>query len=286
MKESTAVATVDHATQEIARHGHTPTGIEVFLDKIDSVSRAARALAEGGFYGIRDANVMGTIILQAMELRVPVGVAAKNIYTFRGNVGMMGALMLGLAIERCGISVEQIERTPKVYRGIMRRRGWADMPLFFDEEMALAAKLLRKKDDGTLVAWSGKGGDSWDDWRQDMLQWKAINAGLRVMGADYFAMHQIHDYETVQMMAHEDLDAHRLDASEELRKGVEPHPDTMTEDEINQLATELFDAERAGVITNERRNEIADLGVKGQWTECRAAWEEVRGLMLRAEAEA
>ena len=286
MKEATAVATVDQATQEVARYGHGPTGIEVFLDKIDAVSRAADALARGGFYGIRDANVMGTIILTAMELRVPVGVAAKNIYKHGNSVGMMGALMLGLAVERCGITVEQIEKTTTAYRGVMRRRGWADMPLYFDEEMALASKLLRRKEDGTVVAWSGKQGDSWDEWRQNMLMWKAINDGLRVMGADYFAAHQVYDMETVQAMAAGDAFEHRHDASDELRHGVAPDPAEISEDEIDRCAKELFDAVKAGVITAERRSEIEALVVAARWTEAREAWDGVRAEVARREAGA
>ena len=286
MKESTAVATVDAATVEVSKAGHGPSGIELFLDKLDAVSRAADALAKGGFYGIRDPNVMGTIILQAMELGVPVGVAAKNIYTFKGNVGMMGALMLGLAVSRCGITVEEVEKTTTAYRGIMRRMGWADMHLHFDEEMAVRSKLLRRKGE-ELVAYSGKQGDVWDDWRQNMLMWKAINDGLRIMGADYFAMHQVYDYETVQQMAHEDAEEHRLDTSEELRAAgtdpVEPDPDILTDDEIDQLRKEVRAAVGAGVIERSEEDEILKGVEHGLWKSVREAWEEVRLKMLDVE---
>lgn len=268
--EGKANALVKHVGAALQQPG--PTGMEIFLNNVDNVSRVSGALAKGGHLGITDPNVIAGHILTAMELGVPLSVVAKNCYQARrgGPLGMMGALMLGLAIDRCGITVEHVTNTSDEYEGIMRRQGWPDMKLYFDTEMALECRLLVRKPstdefpDGEIIAKSRKDGDVWDTWRRNMVMWKAINEGLRIMGADYFAVHGVYDMATVEALEADYVEEHQHDASAELRGTIvadeEPEDILPLIDELREL---LATGQKAGVVDDEYKFEImakAELG--------------------------
>lgn len=266
--ESKAVALVDHVGSALQQRG--PTGMEIFLNNVDNVSRVSKALAAGGYLGERDPNVIGTHILTAMELGVPLSVVSKNVYKFGRTVGMMGALQLGLAVDRCGITVEHVTQSEDKYEGIMRRAGWVDMKLYFDTDMALKSRLLIRKPatdefpEGELIGKSNKDGDVWDTWRRNMIMWKAINDGLRIMGADYFAVHQIYDMATAEAMEADYTEEHQHDASAELRGTLvaEEEPEDILP-LIGELRELLATGKKAGVVDDDYKAEIlkqAELG--------------------------
>lgn len=225
--------------------------LEFFMNRFDDFSRMSGMLAKSGMYKHKTAQAVGAILLYALEMGIPITHALRGMYHIPGgSLGMEGQLMLGLARSRCGVTLSDIKRSREEYSAVLHR-GDESHPISFTTEQAATAGLLREKPDGTLQGSK----DVWDKWREDMLQWRAISQGLRVIAPDFFL--NIYSSEEALALQAAHLDEHKFDASAELHGGEDILP------LIEELQELLVAGKKAGVVENGYREEIlkkAELG--------------------------
>ena len=130
----------------------------------------------------------------------------------------------------------------------------------------------------------GKPNLTWTKHTEEMLYWRALSKALKRIAPDFFSgvytLDELGEQAEVAEASAESQANRELDA---LEKGVEPDPQVMEQEEVDQLRTELLQALEAGVIEAHRKDEILAMAIDGQWAECREAWEEVRRAMLERE---
>ena len=222
-----------------------------FMNRFDDFSRMSAMLAKSGMYKHKTAQAVGAILLYALEMGIPITHALRGMYHIPGgSLGMEGQLMLGLARSRCGVTLSDIKRTRDEYSAVLHR-GEESHPISFTTAQAATAGLLREKPDGTYQGSK----DVWDKWREDMLQWRAISQGLRVIAPDFFL--NIYSSEEALSLQAAHIDEHKHDASHELHGTEDIIP------LIEELRELIATGEKAGVVENGFREEImakAELG--------------------------
>ena len=158
--------------------------LEFFISRYDDFSRMSKQLADSGMFRHKTGQAVGAILLYALEMGIPVTHALRGMYHTGKALGMEGQLMLGLARNRCGVTIKKdsIVRTELKYECVLCR-GEEEVPCSFTIQEAAKAGLVREKPDGTFTG--GEKKEPWDKWRKDMLQWRAISQGLRVIAPDF-----------------------------------------------------------------------------------------------------
>ncbi len=184
--------------------------LSFFMTHYDDFARMAKQLATSGMFRHKSGQAVGAILLYALEMKIPVTHALRGMYHIPGgSLGMEGQLMLGLARSRCGVTVHDIKRSRESYSATLHR-GDEKHPISFTIQQAAAAGLVREKPDGSF-----EGKDVWHKWREDMLQWRAISQGLRVIAPDFFM--NVYSAEEAMSLQAANVAEHAHDASDELR---------------------------------------------------------------------
>lgn len=281
--ESTAVAIrADSAPEVWDRQGDS---VVAFGQHMDLRWKIAEGIAKSGMTHHTKPEAVMTIALTAFEMGLPLMQALRGMYVVQGKIAIEGHLMDALAIQRCGVSKTKVRSDNEACELILHRAGWADLAVSYTLEDAIRAGCISGVKDGRVVPYPKR--ETWAKHTRNMLYWRALSEGLRQIAPDYFGgvYHPDELQEAVaigQSTARVSTNA-ELDA---LKNGVEPDPDVLSDDEQEQLGRELDAAEKSGAIDNVRRVQVARLVIDGRWKEAREAWEEVRALVLEAEAEA
>jgi hypothetical protein len=117
------------------------------------------------------------MLIKADSLGISINDALEHVYVIDGKTGLSGQMMLRLINERCpGRTFAIEESTDKICRVLMGRPGEPPKHFEFSIERATKAGLLERKKDGEV-----KPNFAWHAYAQEMLQWRAIAKGARVM---------------------------------------------------------------------------------------------------------
>ena len=253
--------------------------ISTFVSEGKEMRAMAEHIASSGAYRHKSATTVLTIMLAAYEMNIPITTALASMYPVKGKLAMEGALMSGLAVSRCGVRWDVVESSEDRCALRFRRAGWDDMDVEYTVEHAAKAGLLRKNSDGSFTSTK----DNWTKHREEMLWWRCISRGLKRIAPDFFsgiyAVGELHSFmeEQATSEAARDLDA--------LKRGIDPHPDLMTLDEIDQYTAEIERAVKEGHFTKAEAKALKALMVAGEWTEAREALESLRMKILGASEQ-
>lgn len=247
-----------------------------FAEHLEARWRIATMLVKSGMIREKKPEAVMAIMLKAYEMGVPLMQAIGGMYFVDGKVALEGHLMDALAIRRCGVTKTVVERTDEVCKLVLHREGWDDLPVEYTLEDAKRVGLVGKS--------------NWKKHPKQMLYWRALSDGLRQIAPDYFTgVYGPDELEMAEMAggagtvsANAELDALASKGTDP----VEPDPDELTLDEIDQMRQEFASARKMGLIDGDREDAALALAVRGLWTEARDEWEAVRIEMARAEAGA
>lgn len=128
-------------------------------------------------------NDVGTIFLMSYDLGITFSMGLQSLYVIDGKVGMEGELMLALT-RRDGhsVSIERSDREAAIVRGVRADNGDVGVVEFSIEDAADAGLVEWKEQSKKYVAASGK--RPWDQYRSDMLLWRAVSRLCRRMFPD------------------------------------------------------------------------------------------------------
>jgi len=241
----------------------------------------ATHIAKGGLTHHKTPEAVLTIMLAAYEMGVPVMQALRGMYVVKGKLALEGHLMDGLAISRCGVSKKVEEKSATRCRIRFSRPGWEDHTEEYDLHDAARAGLVRDvKPDGSFT--TGKG--PWREHPKQMLYWRCLGHGLRIVAPDFFGG-MYHEDELAHVVSRDSGTSEAARDLDALKRGVEPHPDLMTLDEIDQYTTEIERAVKEGHFTKAEAKALKALMVAGEWTEAREALESLRMKILGASEQ-
>lgn len=249
----------------------------------------AKMIAEGGLTAHKSPAQVMTIMLAAMEMGVPLMQALRGMYVVKGKLALEGHLMDGLAIGRCGVSKTIVERSERRCEIVLHRPRWDSYPSVYTLDDAARAgiilKLNKDVDPWTYESPKGEGGkllkETWLKHPKQMLYWRALSDGLKVIAPDFFGgMYHVDELSSVA----EEIQTTRSEGARRdlkaLMTGVEPDQDLFTDDEMTKFSDEIGEAERSGVLKKERAEEMRKDIINGDWREMRDGWAEVRSLLL------
>lgn len=287
MSESQAVAPVNAASLDVPEHWNRQGDVVMaFAEHLDTRWRIAQMLVKSGMVRQKRPEAIMAIQLKAFEMGVPLMQALGGMYFVDGKVSLEGHLMDALAIQRCGVTKTIEESTDERCRIVLHREGWDDLPSEYTVEDAASAGLVTIKD-GKVTARK----PNWTKYRKRMLYWRALSNGLSQIAPDYFGGVYLYDELEESAAIRSAIDDNRS-TNEELdrliAKGtgeVEPDDDEMSEDEMDAYASEVRAAHKAELIDSSRADELYALAIDGKWSEARGAWDEIRSLIARAEAD-
>lgn len=166
---------------EVAHTRPTPGSLLPDPDTLATVERLSEYVMESGEYAKRFRNKAQAIMvmLRGNNLGITFDAALDHVYVVHGKTGISGQLMLRLIYERVqGATVEfdTAVDVSKVCVVTMARPGHSPQKFSFSIEEADAAGITRNRDGSPNTVWKA--------YRQDMLRWRAVARGARVVFPD------------------------------------------------------------------------------------------------------
>lgn len=262
-----------------------PARLKEFVHDGKSMRAMAKAIAASGAYRHRNENTVLTIMLAAYELDIGVATALKGMYPVSGKLELETWLLAGLAVMRTGVTWDDIEVNGHTVKLRLHREGWEPKEVTYNLGHAEKMGLVRDYDPETHDFKTAKATDPWKRSTEEMLYWRCLSKGLKRIAPDYFGGMYVRGElsEAILDEVGTPAGAHDLD---ELMHGVDEDPDEMNEDMIGLYSSEVRAARKADLIDADRADALLELVIDGQWTEAREAWDEVRGMLASAEADA
>ena len=144
-----------------------------FIRTLDERWRLAKALASSGMIPQRNPEGALAVMLKAHELGIPAMQGFATIHFFSGKLTLSADLMVALAIQRCGVTMQVVEMTPERCELRFTRKGWEPVPSEYTMEDAKRAGLTGK--------------DNWKGHPKAMLAARAKAQGVRLIAPDAFA---------------------------------------------------------------------------------------------------
>lgn len=258
---------------------------------IEAYQKMAASIARSGVTHHKTEAHVITIAMAAYEMDIGVMEALRGMYIVSGKLAMETWLMDRLAI-RLGVTKTVEAEDGFRCRIVLHRHGWDDMPTEFSLADAKQAEIIADYDQKTNVVKPLPRRDTWKKSTKEMIYWRALAKGLRRIAPDMFGgvytTDEADGFDARRAFAPEPTDTNAaLEAlMEKGTDAVEPDPHEMTEDEIDKLRQELNRAQDLGLIGDDFKADALDAAVNGPWDKARDAWDTVRGLMARAEADA
>lgn len=253
-------------------------------DRLEKWKSMAAALIQASAVPQKNKSEVVTILMMAHDMGLRQMVALRGMYVVNKKVAMETWLM-DLVATRLGVTKEIAEESPTECHIVLRRPGSPEIPSSFSLAEAKAAGLIRGFDDAGNVD-SAPRREVWRAYTRDMLYWRALSRGLRRIAPDMFGGVYLKD-ETQGIERRGDPVGEVTDTNALLgieTEAVEPDPDIMSEDEIDQMARDFSAAVRDGHATPMDEQIANNLTIDGKWTEARAMWDELRSNVLASEA--
>lgn len=294
MSESTEVATVEVGDKELERieigEGWSTTGhsVDSFIEKGNDRYKLAARIAKGGLSHHKTPEAVFTIMLAAHEMGIPVMQAMRGMYVVQGKLALEGHLMDGLAISRCGVTKKVVERSLQRCEIVFSRPGWEDYASEYDLRDAERAGLIKELNWETgefkPAVKNGKPQMTWVKHTREMLYWRALSAGLKVVAPDFFG--GLYHTDELSHLVPEvgDTSGARRDLAA-LVHGVEPDEAEFTEDEIDQFSREVKQAKKRGILSAQKARAMIDAIVAGKWKKCRDDQDAMRRAIAAANAD-
>lgn len=261
-----------------------PARLREFVHDGRSMRAMAKAIAESRAYRHTNENTVLTIMLAAYELDIGVGTALKGMYPVSGKLELETWLLAGLAIMRTGVRWDDIEVSDHRVVLQLHREGWEPKEVEYNLGHAAKMGLIRDYDPETHEFKTAKATDPWRRSTEEMLYWRALSKGLKRIAPDYFGGLYVRGELSAEIIDEMRTPKGRADL-DALMHGVEPDDDEMSEDEMDAYASEVRAAHKAELIDSSRADELYALAIDGKWSEARGAWDEIRSLIARAEAD-
>lgn len=148
---------------------------------LETVERLAEYVIDSGEYAKRFRNKAQAIMvmLRGHNLGITFDSALDHVYVVHGKTGISGQLMLRLIYERvpgATVTFDTTNDLSKVSVVTMCRPGGTPQVFSFSIEEAEAAGVTRNRDGSPNTVWKA--------YRQDMLRWRAVARGARVVFPD------------------------------------------------------------------------------------------------------
>lgn len=166
---------------EVAHTRPTPGNLLPDPDTLATIERLSEYVMESGEYAKRFRNKAQAVMvmLRGNNLGITFDAALDHVYVVHGKTGISGQLMLRLIYERVqGAKVEfdNSVDVSKICVVTMARPGHSPQKFSFSIEEADAAGITRNRDGSPNTVWKA--------YRQDMLRWRAVARGARVVFPD------------------------------------------------------------------------------------------------------
>jgi hypothetical protein len=160
--------------------------VTTFAAELDQRWRIAKMIASSGMVSPsqRKPEAVMAIMLSAYELGIPLMQALRGMYFVSGKIGFEGHLMDALAVSRCGVTKTIIKREWNECSIVLHREKWDDIPVSYTLDDAKRAKLISDYDAKAKTVKSAKQG--WVQNPREMLYWRALSTGLKIIAPDYF----------------------------------------------------------------------------------------------------
>lgn len=158
---------------------NTSKALEIRHDEPPAVQTARLLYESGLFPNARNVGGVFTIVQYGKEVGLSPVVALNSVAIINGKLSMSGASMLALAMKH-GVKATFEEETNQKCSILFERDGYQPYHSSFTIEDAEQAELLRKE--GGRIKHEG-----WRKYPNQMLRWRAISKGLKVIAPDILA---------------------------------------------------------------------------------------------------
>ncbi len=150
-------------------------------ETLQTVERLADYVIESGEYQKRFRNKAQAIMvmLRGNNLGITFDSALDHVYVVHGKTGISGQLMLRLIYERVPGAIVEFDDSidqSQACEVTMGRPGHKPQVFRFTIEEADAAGITRNRDGSPNTVWKA--------YRQDMLRWRAVSRGARIVFPD------------------------------------------------------------------------------------------------------
>lgn len=274
---------LDGVIVETERKVSTDTMSYAFA-RMEEWSKMARALVRSALLPQKNEAQVITCLMMAHDMKLPQMVALRGMYVVGGKVGMEAWLM-DMVATQIGVSKEVASETPTECHIILHHKDRPSIESSFSLAEAKGAGLIRDFDDeGNVTPMPRR--DIWKAYTRDMLYWRALSRGLRRIAPDMFGGVYLRE-ETQGFADRGGETGTATDTNAELAaltEAVEPDPDEMTLDEIDQMAREFSEGVADGLVTPMDEQIANNLAIDGKWSAAREAWDELRSKRLREDA--
>ena len=144
------------------------------LARLSGVNQLSQILLKSSFVPehLNTVEKVQVVILKCMEMNLPYMLGVSHMYPVKGKVACEGVLLAGL-MQKAGVSWEFKRHDAEACEMLFKRKGFDDVPVTFNKEMATRAGLMGPKASFT-----------WNKYPEDMLYWKCIARGAKKIAAD------------------------------------------------------------------------------------------------------
>lgn len=268
-------AMLDDVIIETERKVSTDTMSYAF-QRMEEWGKMAESLVKSALLPQKNKAQVITCLMMAHDMNLPQMVALRGMYVVGGKVGMESWLM-DMVATQLGVTKEVAEESPTECKIVLHHPDRPSIASSFSLAEAKVAGLIRDYDDeGNVTALPRR--DIWRAYTRDMLYWRALSRGLRRIAPDMFGGVYLKDettgFDQRGVGAGEPTDTNA--ELEALTKGVEPDPEALSVDEIDEMAREFAAAVHDGLVTPMEEQIASNLAIDGKWAEARAVWDDLR----------
>lgn len=185
-------------------------------ETLRTVERLAKYILDSGEYSNRFKNEAQAImvILRGHNLGITFDAAIDHVFCIHGKTGISGQLMLRLIYERVPSAVidfEETENPQEIASVTMSRDGKAPRTFSFSIKEAEAAGLTKNP--------------VWRAYREDMLRWRAVSRGARLIFPDAIQGCWLSDELRGSSIKKEDLPTNYRSSGKPEGASVSPEPE-------------------------------------------------------------